>query len=260
MTSDVRCGRLIHRYVYLPRLLRGLVCTAVVFGVMGAEQSLAQEAERGRLSLPRGAPFGLPGGFTGMQAFAEDGTWTAPGRRVGHVLVLLCGAGGGGAGMLDFPLSGGGGGAGASVLTTIPVEAGVTYTIAIGHGGEGGAVPGVEGAPGGPTTFQDPQGVLAQGGAGAAGVYNAERTRGVGGAGGEGQAHADGGIVRPGGDAGGPFLEAVTARTPGEIDALCTTFAPDRRGRGGEGGFYQHDRNLIIPGQPGQAGWALLIW
>jgi hypothetical protein len=194
----------------------------------------------------------LPAGSNRMQVFEDDGVWTAPRHRVSHAFVLLCGPGGGGGEASLVQQYGGGGGPGGSVLTTIPVRGGGTYTITIGRGGEGAVGLGADGMPGGATTFAGPQGqILARADGGQGGTFDANQFA-RGGAGGEGVAHPDGGLVRRG--------RISTSTQGGELDQLCATFAPDSRGSGGFGAFYDFSQNANVPAKPGQDGWALVIW
>jgi hypothetical protein len=236
----------------------GLLTTMAVCGVMAAEPLMSQETARSQLSLPDRGHLGLAAAFNGMQAFAEDGTWTAPGqglgRQGGHVLALLCGAGGGGAGGQQTAQSdnqGSGGGGGGSVLATVPVTPGATYVITIGRGGEPGIGLYEEGQAGTATTLTSSSGVeLARADAGGGGTYD-EANFPVPGLGGAGFVIGDGGLIYRGSN--GP-------RFGGELDQLCLTFAPDERGGGGRGGVFPQPPFEPSPGLRGENGWVLLIW
>ncbi len=190
------------------------------------------------------AQLSLHTGINGMRVFTSSGTWVAPGLlandRVGHVLVMLVGAGGSGArpgeGSIGLEPSGGGGGC---VLSTVPVRPGFIYEIIVGAGGQSGPD---GGTPGGTTMFRMRGGpALAQ----AAGGHRSLRDPndpidpidperpGAG-----GTAHADGGIVR--------------AAEGSVIHPLCAAHAPQEVGSGGGtiAGF-------PVPAGP---GWALVIW
>ncbi len=212
-----------------PRRLRRAVVGAIGL-VLGGTPGVTPAAH---------AQLSLQTGINGMREFTSSGAWTAPGllstQGVTHVLVVLVGAGGGGAQR--------GGGAGGCVVSTVRVIPGQRYAVTLGRGGMAGT-DAVAGTDGEATAFSfgSSQAVLAQanGGGGADG--------GLGGDGGGGTVHADGGLVRAGGD-------GLFANDRGEPHRLCRSYGPPSVGQGG--------RRVLSGSEPatgGGAGWALLLW
>ena len=128
--------------------------------------------------LPPAAPVGNP---HGISVFTSNGTFTVP-AGVTSIKVSVVGGGGGSGGGWSAPDqywgSGGGGGA-ASAISYITTTPGTTYSVTIGAGGLGNAS-GINGGPGGTTTFGSGLAIAGGGQGGTSPTY----APGAGGAGG----------------------------------------------------------------------------
>ena len=76
------------------------------------------------------------GGYTSVQVFTADGTWTKPAGINLVVVEVVGGGGGGGYGITAWPSTGGG--AGGTAIKTIDVSAISSETVTVGLGGSGG--------------------------------------------------------------------------------------------------------------------------
>lgn len=75
-------------------------------------------------------------GYTSIQVFTADGTWTKPAGINLIVVEVVGGGGGGGYGLTAWPSAGGG--AGGTAIETIDVSAISSETVTVGLGGSGG--------------------------------------------------------------------------------------------------------------------------
>jgi hypothetical protein len=83
-----------------------------------------------------GGTGGAAGGYTSIQVFTADGTWTKPAGINLVVVEVVGGGGGGGYGTGSWASSGGG--AGGTAIETIDVSAISSETVTVGLGGSGG--------------------------------------------------------------------------------------------------------------------------
>lgn len=189
---------------------------------------------------------GLVSGFSGVQRFAANGSFTVP-DGITKIYVTAAAGGGGGGGGHTANYSGEGGGGGAFVLRMqYAVTPGQVLAITVGGGGVAGAIGGAGGA-GGSTSVG--AFVTLSGGAGG--------NPGVSGGGGSGAGFGGG----SGNGAGGAGGDAVGA-TPGAGGASLgyggsvriSIGASGTLGGGGAGGYTNY------AGGPGAPGIVLIEW
>jgi hypothetical protein len=103
-------------------------------------------------SITIAASGGGGGGFSNMQVFTSNGTFTVP-AGITKVKVTVVGGGGGGGGVFLCPpaYAGGGGGGGAAIEIISGLTPGGTVSVTVGGGGAGGA--GADGSAGGTSSF-----------------------------------------------------------------------------------------------------------
>jgi hypothetical protein len=185
---------------------------------------VAQATARARshgASVPRmitGANLLIPRTRDIIQSFTTVGTfsWTAP-PATKNVTYLIVGGGGGGGGAHDNG-GGAGGGAGVVLYGSIVVTPGMTYSVTVGAGGNGGIGIGTSGGVSGSSTNGSSGQnssfgpLIASGGGGGKGrgIYLSGRS-GYGGAAGSGTTPASGGEGGAGGSTGGGGGGAKTA-------------------------------------------------
>ena len=146
-----------------------------------------------------------------VAVFQDNGTWTCPAGVTNVQALVVAGGGGGG------PPGGGGGGAGGLVYaSSVPVTPGITYSVIVGQGGDGGVYNTHAGATGGNSSFA---GIVAFGG---------------GAGGGNGFGPNSGGS---GGGQSGNFTTVSSTGTYGQGNAGGTgTNSPTYQTNGGGGG------------------------
>lgn len=171
-----------------------------------------------------------PGGAKGFQIFTASGTFTVP-AGVTEVVVEVWGGGGGGGGGTSTSNGGsGGGGGGYSLKHITGLTPGGTVAVTVGAGGGGGAY-GVNGSPGGTSSF----GAHCSATGGSGGLSTATATSGV-----------DGGV-----GAGGDI------NLKGEPSGPCEYVAPSPGGmspRGGGGGLAGYATSGSAGSLPGGGG------
>lgn len=213
-----------------------------VLGTITSAISRAGGAEPTSVTIPIGVlPVATPTtlGITTqplVTAFTASGTWTARTSTSMVLVFLFGGGGGGGAGFSTAPgasSSGGGGGGGASCRRWIgPVSLlGNSASVVIGAGGLGGLISGVNGAPGGTSTFTATIVISAPGGGGGS---TGSATASAGGGG--------------GGNAAGGTASGGTGGTGGGLQA---------EGGGGSGTTGGYQSNVIYYGAGGSGCSAL---
>lgn len=175
-------------------------------------------------------------GWTNMQAFTSNGTWTRP-TGVDKVYVRVVGGGGGGAATHSTGGYGGsGGGAGGYSEGLISVTSNVTVTV--GAGGGGGASGGASGSSGGTSSFVGTTTIQATGGTGGTANSSSVGSGGVG-SGGTVNLYGGNGGSNNGSSNGGSGGSTVFGGNGGEKNStsgFVGTGLPAKANTGGGGG------------------------
>ncbi|MDA9563861.1 collagen-like protein [Flavobacteriales bacterium] len=153
----------------------GAAGTNGVTGPTGAQGIIGPTGASGTNGLigPTGptGPAASGGGFSNMQVFTSNGTFTLPAGISTIMVEVIGGGGGGGGGNTGTGFGGGGmgGGYGKSYLTVTP---GTNHSVVVGSGGTGGTTTCNTGGNGNTSSFGTPILIQSTGGDGGGGVFH----------------------------------------------------------------------------------------